>query len=115
MRSVSSQAQGLEYRRVGAFTYHRPVTWFAVGALRRLADASLGGFRTYTDEAQRPGRLLEVEVFLPVGGTATVVVEVAWVEALPEDAPARFDVGLRYVKASPEDVERISAVLTTVD
>ena len=113
MRRVSIRPERVPYPRVEAPVYHRPVTWFALGALRRLADASLGGFCTYTDEAQRPGRLLEIEVFLPSGGSATVVAEVAWVDPLPDGSPARFDVGLRYVKASTEDLERIAAVLSS--
>jgi len=100
------------FPRVQAPVLHRPVTWFAIGMLRRTADDRLGGFRAYSDEKQKKGRLLEVEVFLPGGGSVTVVAEVAWVEALPDGSPARFDVGLQYVKASAEDLERLAPVLS---
>ncbi|HTP49679.1 MAG TPA: PilZ domain-containing protein [Anaeromyxobacteraceae bacterium] len=111
MRRVSTRTNRAGFRRVMAPIYHRPITWFALGMLRRSADGSLGGFRAYSDEKQKEGRLLEVEVFLPEGASVTVVAQVAWVEPLPEGSVARFDVGLEYVKASPGDLERIGTVL----
>jgi len=113
MRGVPPRTGRPGYSRVLAPIYHRPVTWFALGMLRRSADASHGGFRAYSDEKQKAGRLLEVEVFLPDGSSVTVVAEVDWVDLLPESSPARFDVGLHFVKASPQDLERIASVLET--
>jgi len=109
MRRVPNRRQ---FPRVQAPVLHRPVTWFAIGMLRRAADDRLGGFCAYSDERQKEGRLLEVEVFLPKGDSVTVVAEVAWIEPLPAGAPARFDVGLQYVKVSAEDLERLAPVLS---
>ena len=63
------------------------------------------------DEKQKPGSRLELELFLSGDVSVTVLAEVVWVETLPEGAPARFDVGLRFVDVRPEDLERIAALL----
>jgi hypothetical protein len=99
------------YRRVHAPLVQRPVTFFSLGLGRRAGDRDLGGLRAWTDERHKVGRLLEVEVFLPDGGSMTVVAEVVQVDAMPPGAPARFDVWLRYVNATPKDVERLAPVL----
>jgi hypothetical protein len=90
---------------------HRPVSWVraAVGSLG--PDELPGGLRSYSDERLPVGRLLEVEVLLPDGGTASALVQVAWSHPLSKDHPARFDVGLRFVRAVPEDLARIETVL----
>jgi hypothetical protein len=36
---------------------------------------------------------------------------VVWAEALPFDAPARFEMGLRFVEVDPDDLGRIAGVL----
>jgi len=111
---VPSRPDRKAFRRVQAPLFHRPVTWFAIGMFRRAVLPALGGFRAYTDEKQKRGTLLEVEIFLPEKmGSVTVVAEVAWVEPLPDGSPARFEVGLSYVKASPDDLRRLEPVLAT--
>jgi hypothetical protein len=58
---------------------------------------------------------LEIEIAFPEGGSAVALVEVVWDEALPEGSPAPHDVGLRFVDATPEDMERIAALLSVRD
>ena len=99
------------YRRVNAPMVHRPVTWerFASGS---LGPADLdGGLRSFSDERLRAGETLEVDVLLPDGGLATAVVEVAWCDPLPRGHVARYEVGLRLVRAMPDDLARMEAVL----
>jgi hypothetical protein len=90
---------------------HRPVSWerFSVGSLG--PDDLQGGLRSYSDERLPVGRMLEVDVLLPDGGTATAVVMVVWSNPLPRTHPARYDVGLRLVRAAPDDLARIEKVL----
>ncbi len=97
-----------KYRRV-----HAPIFIQPVGPLQRhtLRDVSLGGLRAYSDEAHEAGERLQLELLLPDKSSITVLVEVAWVNELPKDAPARFDVGLRYIDIEPEELERLSVVL----
>ena len=51
-----------------------------------IVDIGLGGLRCYSDEAQAPGKRLEIEIAFPEGGSAVALVEVVWDEALPEVA-----------------------------
>ncbi len=99
------------YRRVQAPIYHRPTSWFAQGLPRSSAEPALGGIRSYSDDAMKPGRLLEMDVFLPDGGAVTALVEVEWCEPLPREVPARFDVGMKLVQIAPDDRVKLGAVL----
>jgi hypothetical protein len=99
------------YRRVRAPMLVRPVGPLAYRFPRNVDEARVGGLRAYSDEEQKPGRRLELEVFFPDQSTMTVLAEVAWVDVLPEGSPARFDVGLRYVTAEQEALGRIAQVL----
>jgi c-di-GMP-binding flagellar brake protein YcgR len=99
------------YRRLHAPILIRPVSALAYRAKQKVNDISLGGLRAYSDEEQKPGRRLELELFFSDETSATVLAEVVWVIPLAEGAPARFDVGLRFVDANPEDLERIARML----
>jgi c-di-GMP-binding flagellar brake protein YcgR len=99
------------YRRLKAPILIRPVSALASRVRQQVNDISLGGLRAYSDENQRPGARLELELLLPDDTSATVLAEVVWVTSLPEGAPARFDVGLRFVDARPDDLERIVRML----
>lgn len=103
------------FRRVAADVLARPVGPLGRGARladpQRVGDISGGGLRVYSDRICAPGERLEMEVLFRDGASATVTAEVVWVENLPPNAPARHDVGLRYVEVRPADLERIRAVL----
>jgi len=99
------------YRRARAPILVRPVGPLAGRDARLVNDISLGGLRAYTDDHHREGERLELELLLPDGGSATCLAEVVWIDCLPDGGPARFDVGLRFVDAADEDLERIGKVL----
>ena len=99
------------YRRVQAPVLIRPVSPLARRVKPIVSDLSAGGLRAYSDEEQKPGTRLELELLLPDGASATILAEVVWIMALPEGAPARYDVGLRFVDVRPDDLERIARVL----
>jgi hypothetical protein len=72
-----------------------------------------GGVSVFTDERPVEGSRLRVEIFLSDGTTVTCRAAVAWVDALPDGAPARYDVGLDFVTLRPGDRERLAPVLAT--
>lgn len=78
---------------------------------RSPAGDPLGGVRVFTDERPAEGVPLSLEVFLVDGTSVMCRVVVAWVEPLPDGAPARFDVGLEFSALRPGDRERLSAVI----
>lgn len=67
--------------------------------------------RCYSDDAPREGALLELEFLFRDDTAAVVIALVDFVEALGTEAPARYDVGMRIVRGSPDDLARICRVL----
>src|SRR5207244_174995 len=74
-------------------------------------DISQGGLRIYGDDPMSPGDHLEIELFLPDQSTVTCEVEIVWVDPLPDGAPARFDMGLKFLHPNKADMDRRAAVL----
>ncbi len=99
------------FRRVRAMILVRPATLVSRAKARRVNDISVGGLRAYSDEEQKVGAQVELELFFPDGGSATFPAEVVWVTPLEPGAPARFDIGLRFTDASAVHLRRISEVL----
>ena len=75
------------------------------------AGNSLGGVRVLTDERPGEGAPLDLEIFLVDGTSVTCGVVVAWIDPLPDGAPARFEVGLEFRALRPGDRERLAPVL----
>ncbi len=109
--STSTSTDRRRFRRVQAPILMRPAGVLAWAAMRTVNDISLGGIRTYADEPIPPGRRLELELLFPENDTATVLAEVAWAEALHEGAPARHEMGLHLISASPEAIGLIKRAL----
>jgi uncharacterized protein (TIGR02266 family) len=99
-----------DYPRLEAPVYWRPL---GLRFFRRKEKSigDLGGVRVYVNEKLKEGARLEIEVFLPDATSVVCKVEVAWVESLPERAPARFEAGLRFTTLAAGDRKRLSAVL----
>lgn len=89
----------------------RPAGFLTRVAPRLVRDISLAGLRTYADEARHVGERVELELLFPEGDSATCLAEVVWAEALPPGGAAPYEVGLRFVQAHDEDLERIAALL----
>lgn len=78
---------------------------------REPVDISLGGVRIFSDDELKVGTLLKMEFFLPDVDPVTYTAEVVWTEALEEGAPARFDVGLKFIQLDPEALKLLARVL----
>ncbi len=113
MRFVTPETDRRRFQRAGVPILIRPVGPLARLVRYEVQDLGLGGLRCYSDEAHAPGKRMEIEIAFPEGGSAVALVEVVWNEALPDGAPARHDVGLRFVDATPDDRDRIAALLAT--
>jgi hypothetical protein len=79
--------------------------------MREPIDVSLGGLRIFSDEDRRVGELLKIEFFLPDVPPVTYTAEVVWVGSLPKDAPARFDVGLKFIQLEPDGLKLLLQVV----
>ncbi len=100
-----------QYRRIQAPVYCRPSGLRIFEGPRKVINISFSGMRMYSDEPLKVGTRLGLELFLPDDSSVDCKVEVVWIETLPEDSPAQYDVGFRFRDLNPEDVERLSSVL----
>ena len=114
MTDDANREERRRFHRLQAPAYCRPVGPLAArGDL--LVDIGLGGVRVYSDEPMEPGDRLEMELRLPDRSTMTFLSEVVWIQELPEDAPAAYDVGFQFLDLAPEDVQALEAVLSRSD
>ena len=67
--------------------------------------------RMYSDEPIKVGARLELDLFLPGDEAIRFLARVVWVDELPPEAPARFDVGLEFLDAPAASRERLASVL----
>ena len=98
------------YRRLNAPVFVRPAGRLLLPR-REVGDIGLGGMRVYSDEPHRPGSRLDMELLLPDGQVLTLTSEVVWLDTLGPEAPARYDVGLRYLDVPPEALQQLRSVL----
>jgi len=78
---------------------------------REPVDVSLGGVRIFSDDEMRVGELLKMEFFLADVPPVTYTAEVVWIERLEDGAPARFDVGLKFIQLEPDALSLLARVL----
>jgi PilZ domain-containing protein len=100
-----------KYRRIRAALYCRPAGVGFLARQREPVDVSLGGVRIYSDDELRVGELLKMEFFLPDVPPVPYTAEVVWIEHLSDGAPARFDVGLKFIQLEPEGRQFLAKVL----
>ena len=74
-------------------------------------DVSAGGMRLLSDRALEKFDHLKLEILLPDGSWLAVVTKVAWSVKLDVNAPAEYEVGLRFTGLTPEDMERMKPLL----
>jgi c-di-GMP-binding flagellar brake protein YcgR len=108
-----------KYKRLNAPVFARPLGGVGAGVgppeKRSVQDISMGGVRVYTDDKHKKGHRLELELFLPTGDSLTLTAEVVWVDELKSGSPAKFEVGLRYVDVSPDELKVLQGVLRDED
>jgi hypothetical protein len=100
-----------QFRRIRTALYCRPAGVEFLARQREPVDVSLGGVRIFSDDEMRVGELLKLEFFLADVPPVTYTAEVVWVERLAADAPARFDVGLKFIQLEPEALSLLARVL----
>lgn len=100
-----------KFRRIRAALYCRPAGVQFLARQREPVDISLGGVRIFSDEAMKVGELLKMEFFLTDVPPVTYTAEVVWIEPLGEGAPARYDVGLKFIQLEPDALRLLLQVL----
>lgn len=111
---MTDEHERRRFPRLHAAAFFRPsgVRTMVQDWQNRVRDVSLGGLRIYSDDPVAVGDALDLDVY-HAGETFTVTAKVMWVDKLPTDAPARFDIGLAFVKLSDEARERLRTILVS--
>ncbi len=91
-----------------------PILWRVTGLRHATTpvDVSVGGIRMYSDDALEVGTRLELELLVPGEEKVEFIVRVVWIDALPEGAPARYDVGFEFLKLSDVAAAHLRALLS---
>ena len=103
-----------EFRRRRFPRVKAPVVYRAIkvlGPRRRIYDISPVGVRIYSDEQLREDEQLEIELFLPNGHTIIATARVAWINKLPPDEDACFDVGLEFINLPANAAQELKYAL----
>jgi Tfp pilus assembly protein PilZ len=101
-----------KFKRLHAPVLCRPLGATLVGkGEQEVQDISMGGVRVFTDDTHKVGDHLELELFLPEGEAVTLDTQIMWIDTLAAGAPAKFEIGLRFIDVSATDAQRLEAVL----
>jgi len=81
------------------------------------ADVSRGGAYVETDEALSTGRRVLLEIDLPEGAPLQTVGRIAWTNTAlkPADPTERPGMGIEFVGALPEELDRIERFVEAVN
>jgi c-di-GMP-binding flagellar brake protein YcgR len=108
---MQSPANRRRYPRIAAAVFYRPAGPTLLHHQRATIDVSLGGMRVYTDDEMAVGTRLDIELILDDQKTARCWARIAWIEKLPPDAGAAFDLGLEFIDMTDEDRKLLDGVL----
>ena len=76
-----------------------------------MIDVALGGMRAYTDDRLEVGTRIEVDLLIGDDEEILCWARVAWVEPLPSDAGAAFDMGLEFTDIADDARQTLAAAL----
>jgi predicted RND superfamily exporter protein len=91
-----------------------PITYRAAAdrtASHPIINVSLGGLRIHRTEKWKRRERFALELVLPDQTVLACQVQVVWQRPLPDDADAKYDVGLRFVNVPDEQLARLAGVL----
>ena len=108
-RDTGSASDRRQYPRVKAPIYCRAARFRSTR--RRVVDLGLGGVRVFSDEPFKVGKRLELELFLPDDTSVECLAEVVWVSELPDEQPAKYDVGLHFLHVPEGGIRKLADVL----
>jgi c-di-GMP-binding flagellar brake protein YcgR len=100
------------FPRVKVPIYYRSAR--LLGPRKPAHDMSVGGIRIYTDDELSVGRRLEIELFLPDGGSLNIDVRVAWVKALDRNDFSQYEAGLEFLAITPEQAQLLQRCVMDV-
>lgn len=102
---TESNARKRRYPRLNALVFYRATERPRPKPPSR--DSNRGGIGVYGDDYIEPGEQLEVDLFFPDQTELRADATVAWIGRLPDDAEARYHIGLEFNELPPGAEEQI--------
>jgi len=99
-----------EFPRFKAPICYRSAPFFSTR--RQLVNIGLGGIRIFSNDKLRVGKRLEIELLLPDDEILTFIAKIVWQRPLPEGETAQYDVGLQFLDAPEDKLQRLAEVLS---
>ena len=98
-----------KYPRFNAPICYRSASFFSTR--KPLINIGLDGIRIYSNNKFKIGKRLEIELLLPDDDILTCTAKVVWQNALPEDATAKYEIGLQFLDVPEHGLQRLAEVL----
>ncbi len=98
-----------QYPRFKAPICYRSAPFFS--SRRQLVNIGLGGIRIYSNDKLKVGKRLEIELLLPDDEILTFIAKIVWQKPLQDSEIAQFDVGLQFLDAPEDTLQRLREVL----
>ena len=76
-----------------------------------IQDIGIGGLRVFSDEMQKIGKKLEIELFPPNQKSFSCTVKVIWINELSQNAAAKYEVGLQFIKIDPANSSILESII----
>src|SRR5262245_33390406 len=108
---AASDSEKRRYLRLNAAAYCRSVGLRLFSRPGGHVDPFVSRVRIWSDERYDVGDRLIVEFFPESAEPGAFRAEIAWIDELPDDAPARYDIGLRVVSLDESHKAALQSVL----
>lgn len=78
---------------------------------QRVSNISLGGVRLYSDQRLDVGEEVELELYFPSGFSDIGRARVVWINELPPNSGASYDVGLEFLELPDDAIRELKETL----
>jgi hypothetical protein len=113
MTDYTSEINRRKFKRVQANILCRSAPFSLSRKL--VQDIGIGGLRVCSDENQKIGKKLEIELFPAGRKSFCCTVKVIWVNKLPDDAAATYEIGLQFLKVHDQDLMILNSIIADRD
>ena len=109
MLDYTSEKNRRQFKRVKADILCRSAPFSL--SRKPIQDIGIGGLRVFSDEKQKIGKNLEIELFPPNTKSFSCTVKVIWMNELGHKGAANYEIGLQFIKIDPADLNVLKTIV----
>ena len=110
MTDYTSEKNRRQFKRVKADILCRAAPFSL--SRKPIQDIGIGGLRVFSDEKQKIGKKLEIELFPPGQKSFSCTVQVIWLNELSDNTAARYEIGLQFLKVCQKDLGLLKTIIS---